>query len=97
MRPTKTVLAVVVNTAGLAAFTAGVLDDGRVDRADLRAIGLAVFLGSLIWHLITKARRSEEAVYEAGRQAGYDAGFIDGRRIARPVVVPIGKLARISG
>lgn len=96
MRLTTTVSAVGINLAGAAAFVLGVFSDGRIDTADLRSFGLAMFLGSLIWFLVTRGRRSEDEVYEAGRQAGYDAGFIDGRRIARPVVVPLAVLERVS-
>lgn len=89
MRLTKTVSAVGINGAGAAAFVVGVFADGKIDTADLRAFGLIVFVSSLVWGLMSRGRRDEDAVYEAGREAGYDAGFIDGRRIARPVVVSI--------
>lgn len=44
----------------------------------------AVLLAVLAGHgwttfLLLRHRRDEESVYESGRQAGYDSGFLDGR------------------
>lgn len=73
----------------LVAILAGVLGDGRVDLADLKTLGAVGMIGTVVWYLQSRQRRDDEAVYDAGHRAGYDAGFLDGRRTARPVVVPL--------
>lgn len=67
----------------------GVLGDGHVSEPDMRAVGVVTALCSTIWYCMTRARHCEEVLVERGRQAGYDQGYMDGRRIARPVAVPI--------
>jgi len=100
MRPSKTVVAQWTAYAGLIAFVAGVFGDGRFDMSDLRAVGLAVGGSALLWFFVIRGRYSDQEIYEAGRRAGqaegYGEGFSDGRQVARPVVVPIGKLQRLT-
>lgn len=76
-----------LTVTGAAAFLWGIGGDGVIDKTDLRALGLIVFVGSLMWTLSKRSRRCEDEVYEAGRQAGYDAGWSECRRMVRPTVV----------
>jgi hypothetical protein len=93
MRPTRTVLAQSAAVLGLFAFLVGVFGDGKLDTADLKAIGLALGGASLMWFFGTRTSASHAAAYEAGRQDGYDTGYEDGRRVAKPVVVSLGSKA----
>jgi hypothetical protein len=72
---------------GYAAFLYGILGDGKIGLDDWQRIGEGAIVCSLLWFFVARSRHTESEVYEAGRQAGYDAGYLDGRRISKPVVV----------
>jgi hypothetical protein len=65
----------------------GILGDGRFSLSDLRVLGMSTIMCSLLWFFVSRTRRVEDDVYEAGRKAGYADGYINGRRVARPVIV----------
>jgi hypothetical protein len=77
----------VLAVLGVAALCFGCV--GASLRSDAISIGTVLVLGTSIWQLAVRKSKNEDALYEAGRQNGYDAGFMDGRRVAKPVVVPI--------
>ena len=89
MQIRKTIIASIAATGFAALAAYGILRDGGVSLDDWRNLGLGGGIATLMWFFVSRGRCSDAEVYEAGRQAGYDAGFIDGRRIARPVVVPL--------
>lgn len=84
MRLTKTAVARTLASLGLVVFLIGIFGDGVLDWADIRAVGVASGICSLMWFFMTRARRDEDAIF----QSGYDSGWLAGRRVARPVVVP---------
>lgn len=84
MRLTKTATARATAVLGLLVFGYGILEDGKIDRTDIRAVGLACATASLMWFFVSRGRHAEQRAY----QAGYDVGYLDGRRVARPVVIP---------
>jgi hypothetical protein len=74
---------------GYAAFLYGLFGDLKLSYGDFTQLGGSTIICSLLWFFVARGRHVEEQVYEAGRQAGYDAGYLDGRRISKPVVVAL--------
>lgn len=44
-------------------------------------------VGTLLWRLLCERIRPLDQLFEEGRQIGYNRGYWDGRKEARPVVV----------
>jgi hypothetical protein len=55
----------------------------------LFACGLALLLVSAAGFSHALLARPASDAYEQGHQAGYDKGYCEGRRVARPVVVDL--------
>lgn len=80
--------AILLQGIGYAVLLIGVFGDG-FDWSDIRTLGSVMSLGCVTWILMSRTRRDEDDVYEAGRQSGYNCGFRDGRQVQRPVVVAL--------
>jgi hypothetical protein len=52
--------------------------------------GLVAFIVGTTAAIVTRTTATNAAI-EAARQAGYENGYADGRRVAHPVVVPINR------
>lgn len=89
MRHLKCRAAAAAQAVGYLLIVGGVLGDGTIDHTDVRGVGIATVMCSLMWFFVSRGRAGDVRLYEAAHQAGYDAGYIDGRRIARPVVVKL--------
>jgi hypothetical protein len=84
--------------AGGAALLAGVagmfvwIDDGSHFFEVAVAVAGAGFLtlvASVLTRVFTSSHGSQDDAFRRGRSMGYDAGFLEGHRTARPVVVPL--------
>lgn len=82
-------LSVALMVLGYVSLIYGTLADGTVSGSDVRALALGVIVCSVTYFFTTRERIDEHAIYEHGHQAGYDAGYLDGRRVAKPVIVPL--------
>jgi hypothetical protein len=60
---------------------------GKVSAAVLARLGVGVLLCSLTG-VIRRGMKSPQSLREADYSLGYDHGCRDGRRVARPVVLP---------
>lgn len=80
-------VAVAAQIVGYSMLVVGVLMDGDIDHNDVRGVGIGTVMVSLMWFFVSRTRHDEARIYERGHQAGYDSGYIDGRRVAKPVVV----------
>jgi len=87
-------VAVVTGIAGMAVL----IDDGANYFGAAGALASAGFL-TLVACWLTKvfgsSHTSQDEAFKRGRSIGYDAGFLEGRRTARPVVVPIRSIALV--
>jgi hypothetical protein len=55
----------------------------------LFTLGVGVCLAAVGWLLAAWYARPLSDAYEQGHQAGFDKGYCEGRRVARPVVVDL--------
>ena len=87
-------VAVVTGIAGMAVL----IDDGANYFGAAGALASAGFL-TLVACWLTRvfgsSHTSQDEAFKRGRSIGYDAGFLEGRRTARPVVVPIRSIALV--
>lgn len=80
---------VAVIAAGIITMGYGMLDDGRIDSADIRAIAILIILAGLGSLAHARAHRPTRAAYELGHGDGFAAGYEEGRRVGRPTVVQL--------
>lgn len=52
-------------------------------------IGTGICATGVVCRSLRRPRVDVEAAFELGRQVGHDRGYWEGRRTARPVVVPL--------
>jgi hypothetical protein len=88
-------VAIGVGCAGLVAGVAGMsfwIDDGS-HYFELAAASASAGLLTLVTCVLTRvfgsSHGSQDDAFTRGRSMGYDAGFLEGHRTARPVVVPL--------
>jgi hypothetical protein len=80
---------------GLLAGAAGVslwINDGShyFDLAvALASAGLLTLISCVLTRVFGSSHGSQDDAFRRGREMGYDAGFLEGHRTARPVVVPL--------
>lgn len=55
----------------------------------LAVVGCTALLAAFVLILRNKGDRNIDAAYEQGREDGYRRGWDDGRRIGKPVVIPL--------
>lgn len=88
-------VAIGVGVAGLVAGVAGMsfwIDDGShyfEVAAALASAGLLTLVSCVLTRVFGSSHGSQDDAFNRGRSMGYDAGFLEGHRTARPVVVPL--------
>jgi hypothetical protein len=86
--------------AGLLAGVAGMslwINDGShyFDlAAALASAGLLTLVSCVLTRVFGSSHGSQDDAFRRGRDMGYDAGFLEGHRTARPVVVPLHAVAQ---
>jgi hypothetical protein len=86
--------------AGLVAGVAGMsfwIDDGSHYfelAAALASAGLLTLVTCVLTKVFGSSHGSQDDAFARGRSMGYDAGFLEGHRTARPVVVPLHAIDR---
>jgi hypothetical protein len=87
--------AIGMGVAGLVAGVAGMslwIDDGSHYfelAAALASAGLLTLVSCVLTRVFGSSHGSQDDAFSRGRSMGYDAGFLEGHRTARPVVVPL--------
>jgi hypothetical protein len=76
----------LIGTGGIAW---AVFSDGTVSDGDFLIIGQTLAVTGLMVALSYRRSLDEHTVFERGRQIGHDRGYREGRRTARPVIVPM--------
>jgi hypothetical protein len=74
---------------GVLAAGATMLCVGWREDVRLLHVGATVLLAAVGWLLAVRHGKPASDAYEQGHQAGYDKGYCEGRRVARPVVVDL--------
>jgi hypothetical protein len=92
--------AIGVGCGGLVAGVAGMvawIDDGSHYfelAVALASAGFLTLVACALTRVFASSHGSQDDAFRRGREIGYDAGFLDGHRTARPVVVPLRSLGR---
>lgn len=74
---------------GVVGTIAGVAEDGQVDGSDVRSLSLGLVFVGLGWLATRHIKTPASVGYEMGQREGYADGLAAGRKIPRPVVVPM--------
>jgi hypothetical protein len=78
-----------VATAAGATIAATMFGSGiEVYGLSLALIGSLGLASAALSRQVRESARDAIAAYDLGQQLGYDKGYMEGRRVARPVVVP---------
>lgn len=97
MRQQRTTI--IAGVIGAVLIAVSIIADGRITADDFGRVGAMLCIGAFVGAMWQKAGRPQQAAYELGwtdcaaanvRDAAEERerGFREGRRIARPVVVP---------
>jgi len=92
-------IAVGVGGSGLVAGLAGMvawIDDGSHYfelAVALASAGFLTLVGCVLTQVFGSSHGSQDDAFRRGQSMGYDSGFLEGRRTARPVVVPLRPVA----
>lgn len=88
-------IAIGVGGSGLVAGLAGMvawIDDGSHYfelAVALASTGFLTLVGCVLTKVFGSSHGSQDDAFRRGQSMGYDSGFLEGRRTARPVVVPL--------
>lgn len=88
-------IAIGVGGSGLVAGLAGMvawIDDGSHYfelAVALASTGFLTLVGCVLTRVFGSSHGSQDDAFRRGQSMGYDSGFLEGRRTARPVVVPL--------
>ena len=77
--------------AGIAGIVVWINDGTRAFDVALAvaSAGLLTLVSCVLARIFGSSHGSQDDAFERGRSMGYDAGFLEGHRTARPVVVPL--------
>lgn len=84
------ILSAAVGAAGTTIITTlGHGHSGATVAVGVALLGAMSTAACLVCESVARHGKPASDAYEAGHQAGYDKGYLDGRRVARPVIVTL--------